>query len=117
MFHRTFVAFVAAAALGWVPVPTNAFAAGHSGSRGAVGHATGGRVIAGHARGGNIGGRYAGDRGGWAYGSYGGYGGYGGYDGCPGYGYGYGNGYGCPGYGVAPLIGGVIGGVLGGRHR
>ena len=40
------------------------------------------------------------------------------YDSCPGYGAGYGYGYnGCPGYDDAPLVAGVINGVLGGYGR
>jgi hypothetical protein len=59
----------------------------------------GGHIMGGHVRGG--------------YGARCGDGYYGGggpiYDSCGGY---YGPGYGCPGYGI-PLVGGLIGGVLG----
>jgi hypothetical protein len=114
MLHKTFMAFVAAAALGCVPVATSALAAGHpashaSAGRAAGGHPAGGRAIAGPARGGHV------ARSGRGYG-------YGPaynapiYDSCANSedGYGYGPGYnGCPGYGV-PVVGGVINGILNG---
>jgi hypothetical protein len=105
VLHKTLIVFAAAAAFGCLPMATTALAAhGHGGH--------GGHAMAGHARGGRI-----------AYGHGGGYGG--GYvngpiyDSCAGYGYGYGPGYGygCPGYGVAPLVGGIVNGVLGGGYR
>jgi hypothetical protein len=92
--HRTLVAFVAAVALGCVPVATSALAAPH-------GHGGGGHATAGHARGGHVAGRYGG---GYRSGPI--------YDSCQGYGYGYNNG--CAGNG---LVGGVINGVLGGYGR
>jgi hypothetical protein len=112
VLRKSFITFAAAVALGCVPIATNALAAGHRGA----GHASAGHAMAHHAaRGGYHGGRYASGRGGPIYNSYSG----GGYGGCPGYGYGYGYGYdngygygGCPGYGV-PLVGGIIGGILG----
>ena len=120
MLHKTLIALAAAVALGCVPVATNAFAAGHSAGHASVGHATGGRAMAGAARHGHAAGFARGGR----VARYGrGYGRgpiYNGpiYDSCAGYGYGYGYGpgygyNGCPGYG-APLVGGVLDGILGG---
>jgi len=97
MLHKTLIALAAAVALGCVPVATNALAAGHSGGHGggghAGGHAIGGHAMGGHARGGHVA-RYGG---GYRSGPI--------YDRC--------GSYSCPGYGV-PLVGGLIGGVLGG---
>jgi hypothetical protein len=122
VLRKKLIGLAAAVALGCVPVATNALAAGHpSGGRG--GHASAGRAVAGHAT-------ASAARGGYAMAGHahrgrvvrygGGYGsGYGGgyvngpiYDSCAGYGY-----NGCPGYGVAPLVDGVISGVLGGGYR
>jgi hypothetical protein len=99
--------FVAAAALGCLPV-TDALAAGHGGGHGGGGHAMGGHATGGHAMGGHArggGGRhFAGRRGyggGYAYGGN-----------CNGYygNYGYNNG--C-GYNPAGAIaGGLIGGAM-----
>jgi hypothetical protein len=102
MFRKTIIAFTAVIALGCVPVATNAIAAPHG--HGRVAGYGGGRGI-GH-RGGYYGGGYGG--GGYVVGPI--------YDSCAGYGPGYGYGYGyngCSGYG-APLVGGVINGILGG---
>ena len=110
MLHKTFMAFVAVAALGCAPVATNAFAAGHPAGHASVGHAAGGhpasgRAIAGPARSGHV------ARSGRGYG-------YGPaynapiYDSCDGYGPAYGY-NGCPGYGV-PVVGRVINGILNG---
>jgi hypothetical protein len=121
VLRKSFITFAAAVALGCVPVATSALAAGHPGNHGgaghasaahaSVGHATAGRAMAVRSRGGHGGGRYAGGyHSGPIYNSYGG-----GYDGCSGYGYGYGydSGYGgCRGYGV-PLVGAIVGGILG----
>ena len=107
MFHKTLFAFAAAVALGCGPIASSALAANHP--HGAGGHASRGNAVASHARGGRIGHGYAGGRGGR------GYSGYAGYSGCPGYGYGYADG--CPGYyGDAPIVGAVLGGILGGRY-
>jgi hypothetical protein len=109
MLHKTFMAFVAAAALGCVPVATNALAAGHPTGHASAGHAASGRAIAGPARGGHV------ARSGRGYG-------YGPaynapiYDSCANSGYAYDPAYGyngCPGYGV-PAVGGVINGILNG---
>jgi hypothetical protein len=112
MLHKTFMAFVAAAALGCVPVATSALAAGHPAGHASVAHAAGGhsagrRAIAGPARSGRV------ARSGRGYG-------YGPaynapiYDSCANYGYDPGYGYnGCPGYGV-PVVGRVINGILNG---
>jgi hypothetical protein len=107
MLRRTLTAFVAAAALGCLPV-TGALAAGHGGGHGGGGHAMGGHAMGGHAMGGHArggGGRhFAGRRGyggGYAYGGN-----------CNGYygSYGYNNG--C-GYNPAGAIaGGLIGGAM-----
>jgi len=111
VLHKTLIALAAAAALGCVPVETNASAAGHpdnhaNARHAAAGHATNRHAMTGHARGGHVA-RY-GD--GYRHGPI-----YNGpiYDSCPGYGggYGYGDG-GCSGYGG--VVGGLIGGVLGG---
>ena len=116
MLHKTFMAFVAAAALGCVPVATNALAAGHpaghpaghaSAGRAAGGHPASGRAIAGPARSGRV------ARSGRGYGP-----GYNGpiYDSCANSGYDYDPAYGyngCPGYGV-PVVGRVINGILNG---
>lgn len=120
MLHKTLIALAATVALGCVPVATNAFAAGHSAGHAGVGHATGGRAMTGaahrgHAAGFARGGRVVRYGRGYGHGPI-----YNGpiYDSCAGYGYGYGYGpgygyNGCPGYG-APLVGGVIDGILGG---
>jgi hypothetical protein len=110
MLHKTFMAFVAAAALGCAPVATNALAAGHpaghaSAGRAAGGHPAGGRAIAGRARDGHV------ARSGRGYGPA-----YNGpiYDSCANSGYDPAYGYnGCPGYGV-PVVGSVINGILNG---
>jgi uncharacterized membrane protein len=96
VLHRTIIALAAAAALGCIPLATNALAA-HPGHR-TVGHAM-------HARSGHVGARY-----GYRGGGY-----YGGpiYDSCNGYDQSYAY-NGCPGYGPAPFIGNVIDGVFGG---
>ncbi len=132
VLRKTLIAFAAAAALGSVPMATDALAAhggghaggghaggGHSaGARATVGHASVGRAGGGrvaHYGGGHVG--HYGDGRGYRYG--GGYdGGYGGpiYDSCDGYGYRYGYNNGCGDYGV-PLVGGIINGVLGGYGR
>lgn len=116
MFHKTFIALAATVAIGCAPLATNAFAAGHSAGHASAGHVAGGRAMAGPARGGHMAGFARGGR----VARYGrGYGGgpiYNGpiYDSCAGYGDGYGPDYnGCPGYG-APVVGGVVNGVLGG---
>jgi hypothetical protein len=119
LLRKTLIALAATVALCCVPVATNAFAAGHSAGHASVGHATGARAMAGAARHGHAAGFARSGR-------VAGYGrGYGPrtdngpiYDSCAGYGYGYGYGpgygyNGCPGYG-APLVGGVIDGILGG---
>ncbi len=117
MLHRTLVAFAAAAAIGCLPMATNAFAGPH-------GHGGGGHAMAGHDGGGHFarnGGGHVARYGGNHYrGGYGGYGGYAAgyssgpiYDSCGGYGYGYG---GCGGRGNS-LVGGLIDGVLGGYSR
>ena len=122
MLRKSFITFAAAVALGCIPVATNALAAGHPGGHAGAGHASAarasvgqasvgrasaGRAMAGRSGGYHRGGRYTGGySGGPVYDSYGG---------CQGYGYdnGYDNGYdGCRGYGV-PLVGGIIGGILG----
>jgi hypothetical protein len=126
VLHKTLIALAATVALGCVPVATNALAAGHPGGHASVGHAAGGGMAAraGRAAGVAGGGRSAGFARGGRVARYGrGYGigpVYNGpiYDSCAGYGYGYGYGpgygyNGCPGYG-APLVGGVINGILGG---
>jgi hypothetical protein len=107
VLHKTLIAFVAAVALGCVPMATTALAA-HGGGGGG-GHG------GGHASGGGHGGGHAGyARGGYGHGYArgGGGGGYyagGGplYNSC---GYGYNA---CPGYGI-PFVGGLINGALGG---
>jgi hypothetical protein len=130
LHKKTLIALAAAVALGYVPMATNASAAGHQNS----GHGGGGHAMAGHGGGGQAfagrggggramagpgrgsagyagGGRVVRSGGGGYYGGGGGY--YGGgpvYDSCSGYGYGY---NGCPGDGV-PIVGAVINGVLGG---
>ena len=121
MLHKTLIALAATVALGCVPAATNAFAAVHSAGHASagyarVGHAMGGRAMGGTARRGHAagfarsGGRVA------RYGR-----GYGRgpiyntpiYDSCADYGYGPRYDYnGCPGYGV-PIVGRVIGEVLG----
>ena len=108
MLRKTLIALAAAAALGCVPVVTNALAAGHpdnhaSARHAAAGHATDRHSMAGYARGGHVA-RY-----GYRHGPI-----YNGpiYDSCPGYGPGYGGYGGCPGYGG--VVGGLIGSVLGG---
>jgi hypothetical protein len=106
VLHKTLIAFVAAVALGCVPMATTALAA-HGGGGGGHG--------GGHASGGGHGGGHAGyARGGYGHGYArgGGGGGYyagGGplYNSC---GYGYNA---CPGYGI-PFVGGLINGALGG---
>jgi hypothetical protein len=111
VLHKTLIALAAAAALGCVPVATNALASSHPGNyasarHAAAGHATGRHSMAGYARGGHVA-RYGG---GYRHGPI-----YNGpiYDSCPGYGTGYSYGYGgCPGYGG--VVGGLIGGVRGG---
>ena len=110
MIYRTLIALAVAVALGCVPMATNALAAGHPAGHGGGGHAMGGHAMGGHARGGHAMGGHARAGHGARYG--GGYYGGGGsiYDSCGGY---YGPAYGCPGYGI-PLVGGLIGGVLGG---
>jgi hypothetical protein len=126
VLHKTLIALAATVALGCVPVATNALAAGHPAGHASVGHAAGGGMAArgGRAAGVAGGGRSAGFARGGRVARYGrGYGigpVYNGptYDSCAGYGYGYGYGpgygyNGCPGYG-APLVGGVINGILGG---
>jgi hypothetical protein len=112
LLHKTLIA-LAVVAFGCVPVVTTASAAGHPGGHASVAHAAGGRAV-GFAHGGG-GGRVARYGRGYGYGPT-----YNGpiYDSCAGYGYGYGYGpgygyNGCPGY-VAPIVGGVINGVLGG---
>jgi hypothetical protein len=120
LHRKTFFALAAAAALGYVPMATNASAAGHpGGGHGGGGHAMGGHAMAGPGRGGYGSGGYA--RGGRVVVRSGGGGYYGGggpvyngpiYDSCAGYGLSYGYGA-CPGYGV-PIVGAVINGVLGG---
>jgi hypothetical protein len=123
LHKKTLIAFVAAVALGCVPMATNAFAAGHpggghvGGGRAFVGHAVAGHAMAGPARGSAgyaRGGRVVVRSGGGGY--YGGGGPvyYNGpvYDSCAGYGPGYGYDE-CPGYGV-PIVGAVINGILGG---
>jgi hypothetical protein len=114
--HKTLITLAAAAALGCVPMATNALAASHpdnhaNARHSATGQATGRHSMAGYARGSHVA-RYGI---GYRHGSI--YNGpiYNGpvYDSCPGYGPGYGYGYGgCPGYGG--VVGGLIGGVLGG---
>jgi len=114
LLHKTLIALAAAAALGCVPVATNALAAGHPGAH-AVGHPMRGHAMAGFHR--------RGHRAGFARGGrvarYGrGYGNGPIYDSCAGYGYGYGYGpgygyNGCPGN-AAPFVGGVINGIFGG---
>jgi hypothetical protein len=114
MLDKTFMAFVAAAALGCVPVATSALAAGHpashaSAGRAAGGHPAGGRAIAGPARGGHV------ARSGRGYGYAPAYNAPI-YDSCANSGYAYDPAYGyngCPGYGV-PVVGGVINGILNG---
>ena len=102
MLHKTLIAFATAAALGCVPVATNALASSHPGNHASARHAAAGH---GYARGSHVA-RYGG---GYRHGFYNGTI----YDSCPGYGPGYGYGYGgCPGYGG--VVGGLIGGVLGG---
>ena len=97
MLRKTLIVLAGAAALGCLPMATTALAAPHAHGAGSGGH---------YARSG--GGGYGG---GYVNGPI--------YDSCAGYGYGYGYGpgYGCPGYGVAPIVGGVINGVLGGGYR
>jgi hypothetical protein len=110
VFHKTLIAFAAAATLGCLPMATTAMAAHtHAGNGGRVAVANSGR---GHvARSGGRGyGHVARYGGGYVNGPI--------YDSCAGYGYGYGYGPGygydgCRGYGV-PLVGGLINGVLGG---
>jgi hypothetical protein len=99
------MAFVAAAALGCVPVATSALAAGHPAGHASVAHAAGGRAIAGQARGGRVARSGRGYGHGPAYNTPI-------YDSCDGYdpSYGY---NGCPGYGV-PVVGRVINGILNG---
>jgi hypothetical protein len=109
MLHKTFMAFVAAAALSCAPVATNALAAGHPAGHASAGRAASGRAIAGPARGGHV----ARSSRGYGYGPA-----YNGpiYDSCANSGYGYDPAYGyngCPGYGV-PVVGGVINGILNG---
>jgi len=110
VFHKTLIAFAAAATLGCLPMATTAMAAHtHAGNVGRVAVANSGR---GHvARSGGRGyGHVARYGGGYVNGPI--------YDSCAGYGYGYGYGPGygydgCRGYDV-PLVGGLINGVLGG---
>lgn len=126
MLHKTLIALAATVALGCVPAATTALAAGHPGGHAGIAHAAGGGMAArgglsaGVARGGHGAGFARGGR----VARYGrGYGNgpvYNGpiYDSCAGYGYGYGYGpgygyNGCPGY-AAPIVGGVINGILGG---
>ena len=110
MLHKTLIALAAAAALGCLPMATTALAAHGHGGHATVGHARGGH-IARYGHGARYGGGYGG---GYVNGPI--------YDSCAGYGYGYGYGYGpgygygCPGYGVAPLVGGIVSGVLGGGY-
>jgi len=110
LLHKALIALAATVALGCVPLATNALAAGHPGGHARVGHAAGGRGTI--ARGGHV----AGLARGGPVGRYGrGYGNAPIYNNCAGYSYGYGPGYGyngCPGY-AAPIVGGVINGVLG----
>jgi hypothetical protein len=107
VLHKTLIVFAAAAALGCLPMATTALAAHGHGGHAMVGHARGGH-IARYGHGARYGGGYGG---GYVNGPI--------YDSCAGYGYGYGPGYGygCPGYGVAPLVGGIVNGVLGGGYR
>lgn len=115
MIHKTLITLATAVALGCAPMATIALAAGHPAGHGSGGHAMGGHAVGGHAMGGHaMGGHTMGGhtRGGHGTRYGGGYYGGGGpiYDSCGGY---YGPAYGCPGYGI-PLVGGLIGGVLGG---
>jgi len=112
VLHKTLIALAAAAALGCVPVATNALATSHPDNHAnarhaaVAGHATDRHAMTGHPRSGHVV-RYGGRRGIGPI--------YNGpiYDSCPGYGGGYGYGYGgCSGYGG--VVGGLIGGVLGG---
>jgi hypothetical protein len=108
VLHKTLIVFAAAVALGCVPVATNAFAAVQGGHGGGAGHATGGHAMGGHAMGGHAmdgharGGHVARYGDGYRSGPI--------YDSCRGYAYGY---NGCRGDGI-PLVGGLIGDVLGG---
>jgi hypothetical protein len=99
VLHKTLIALAGASAIVCLPIATTALAASHS-------HGVSGHAMAGHARGAHMAG-YRGNRyrGGYVNGPI--------YDSCAGYGNGYGPGYGCRGYG-APLVGGLINGVLGG---
>ncbi|MGA8615323.1 MAG: hypothetical protein WB760_27315 [Xanthobacteraceae bacterium] len=112
MLHKTFMAFVTAAALGCVPVATSALAAGHPAGHASAGRAAGGHPARGRAIAGPVRSRHVARSGrGYGYGpaynaSI--------YDNCSGYGYDPAYGYnGCPGYGV-PVVGRVINGILNG---
>ena len=105
MIHKTLITLATAVALGCAPMATNALAAGHPAGHGGGGHAMGGHAVGGHAMGGHTRGGHGTRYGGGYYGGGGPI-----YDSCGGY---YGPAYGCPGYGI-PLVGGLIGGVLGG---
>jgi hypothetical protein len=122
LLRKTLIALAATVVLGCMPAATNAFAAAHSAGHASVGHGSVGHAMGRRAMGGSTRRGYAAGfaRSGGRVARYGrGYGRgpiYDGpiYDSCEGYGYGPGYGYdGCPGYGV-PIVGRVIGDVLGG---